>query len=131
LGDAQSSVVRAEVTRLEPDVVLLDGTGRAGYGASWMNAAWMRERTRPIPVIMFTAHLVELAEAQIGISERSKKAAFVGFLPKPFDLQVLVETVGRVVNVPRPVRVHLPQSAPESIGAWPIHTVPVADCTVY
>jgi DNA-binding response OmpR family regulator len=65
LGDAQSSVVRAEVTRLEPDVVLLDGTGGAGYGASWVNAAWMRERTPPIPVIMCTAHLTELAEARL------------------------------------------------------------------
>jgi len=104
LGDAQSSVIRAEVARLEPDVVLLDGIGGAGYGASWVNAAWMRERTRPIPVIMFTAHLVELAEAQIGLSERSKEAAFAGFLPKPFDLWVLVETVGRVVKFPTPVR---------------------------
>jgi FixJ family two-component response regulator len=69
---------------------------------------------------------VELAEAQIGISERSKKAAFVGFLPKPFDLQVLVETVGRVVNDPMPDRVRLPRSAAESIGAWPRHTVRVA-----
>jgi DNA-binding NtrC family response regulator len=98
LGDAQSSVVRAEVTRLEPDVVLLDGSGGVSYGFSWVNAAWMRERSRPIPVIMFTGHAAELAEAQVGASERSKKAAFVGFLPKPFDLAALVEIVVRVVE---------------------------------
>jgi len=127
LGDAQLSVVQAEVARLEPDVVLLDGSCGEGYGASWVNAAWMRERTPAIPVIMFTAHLTELAEAQVGMTERSKKAAFVGFLPKPFDLWVLVETVGRVVKVPRRVvGVCLPRSAAQSIGARPRHTVPVA-----
>ena len=52
---------------------------------------------------MFTAHTKELAEGQIRVSERSKKAAFVGFLSKPFDLQVLVETVARVVENPTPV----------------------------
>ena len=104
LGDSEPAVIHAEIARLEPDVVLLDGGEGVGYGASWVNAAWMRERTRPIPVIMFTAHLAELAEAQIGFSERSKEAAFAGFLPKPFDLWVLVETVGRVVKFPTPVR---------------------------
>jgi DNA-binding response OmpR family regulator len=65
LGDAQSSVVQAEVARLEPDVVLLDGSCGEGYGTPWVNAAWMRERTPPIPVIMCTAHLTELAEARL------------------------------------------------------------------
>jgi CheY-like chemotaxis protein len=69
-----------------------------------MNAAWMRGRSRPIPVIMFTAHTSELAEAKLGVSERSKKAAFVGFLSKPFDLRVLVETVARIVEDPAVVR---------------------------
>ena len=67
-------------------------------------AASMRVRSRPIPVIMFTAHTNDLAEAQMGVSERSKKAAFVGFLSKPFDLRVLVEIVARVVEDPAAVR---------------------------
>ncbi len=125
LGEAQSSVIRAEVARVEPDIVLLDGSVGAGYGASWMNAAWMRERTRPIPVIMFTAHLAELAEARMGMSDRSKKAAFVGFLAKPFDLSVLVETVDRVVKVPTPVRVRVP-TVSRGIGRMSSHTVTVA-----
>ena len=83
LGDALAAVIQTEVARLEPDVVLLDGSDGVGYGYSWVNAAWMRERSRPIPVIMFTAHTGELAEAQMGVSERSKKAAFVGFSPSP------------------------------------------------
>jgi DNA-binding NtrC family response regulator len=100
LRDAHPAIIQAEVARLEPDVVLLDGGEGSGYGYSWMNAAWMRERSRPIPVIMFTGHSTELAEAQIGLSERSRKAAFVGFLSKPFDLRDLVETVSRIVDEP-------------------------------
>jgi CheY-like chemotaxis protein len=80
LCDSQPAVIHAE--RLEPDVVLLDGGDGRGYGDSWVYAAWMRERSRPIPVIMFTAHTRELAEARLGVSERSKSAAFVGFLPQ-------------------------------------------------
>jgi hypothetical protein len=67
-----------------------------------MNAAWMRERTRPIPVIVFTAHLVELAESQIGISEPSKKAAFQGSLPRPFDLLVWSRLSATASKLPRP-----------------------------
>jgi DNA-binding response OmpR family regulator len=104
LRDAQPAAILAEVKRLEPDVVLLDGGDGLDYGYSWLNATWMRERSRPIPVIMFTAHTRELAEAQLGTSERSKSAGFVGFLPKPFDIRILVETVARVVNEPTAVR---------------------------
>ena len=94
--------------------MLLDGSDGVGYGYSWVNAAWMRERSRPIPVIMFTAHTGELAEAQMGVSERSKKAVFVGFLPKPFDLRVLVETVARVVEQPTTVRALLSLGQPRN-----------------
>ncbi len=98
LRDAQPAAIQAEVARMEPDVVLLDGGDGRDYGYSWVNAAWMRERPRPVPVIMFTAHSRELVEAQVGVSERSKHAGFVGFLPKPFDLNVLVETVARAIR---------------------------------
>ena len=81
LRDSQPAAIQAAIVGLEPDVVLLDGGDGGGYGDSWVNAAWMRERSRPIPVIMFTAHTRELAEAQLGVSERSKSAAFVGFSP--------------------------------------------------
>jgi DNA-binding response OmpR family regulator len=104
LRDARPATIQAEIARLEPDVVLLDGGDGRDYGYSWLNAAWMRERTRPIPVIMFTARARELAEAQLGVSERSKSAAFVGFLPKPFDMRILVETVARVVDEPAAVQ---------------------------
>ena len=75
-----TSVIQAEVARLEPDVVLLDGGDGGGYGYSWVHAAWMRERSRPIPVIMFTAHTKELAEARLGVNPAQQECCFVGFL---------------------------------------------------
>ena len=116
LRDSQPAAIQAEVARLEPDVVLLDGGDGGSYGDSWVYAAWMRERRRPIPVIIFTAHTRELAEARLGLSDRSKSAAFVGFLPKPFDLRILVETVARVVEEPAAVRALVPRSRSDVIG---------------
>jgi two-component system, NtrC family, nitrogen regulation response regulator NtrX len=116
LRDSQPAVIHAAIERLEPDVVLLDGGDGGSYGDSWVYAAWMRERSRPIPVIMFTAHTRELAEAQLGVSDRRKRAAFLGFLPKPFDLRVLVDTVARVVEEPAAVRVLLSRSGAPMIG---------------
>jgi FixJ family two-component response regulator len=96
------------VTRSEPDVILLDGDG-GNYGGSWLEAAWMRERTQPIAVIMFTAHMRDLAEAEMAVSERAKKAAFVGIVAKPFDLQTLIDTVERGVNEARAARDRTPE----------------------
>ena len=100
LVDPQPVAIRRMVARLEPDVVLLDGGDAAGYGQSWSTAAWLHARERPIGVIMFTAHARELAEAQLGASGRSQGAAFVGFVAKPFDLEVLVDTVAGAVQEP-------------------------------
>jgi DNA-binding NtrC family response regulator len=90
--------MHTEVARFEPDVVLLDSADAAGYGESWNKATWLHARDRPIAVSMFTAHTRELAETKRGISERSKGTAFVGFVPKPFDLQELIDVVGRACH---------------------------------
>jgi DNA-binding NtrC family response regulator len=89
--------IREEVARLEPEVVLLDSGDQTGYGRAWIDAAWLHERDRPIAVIMFTAHAWDLVEGQFGRSERSRRAAFEGFVAKPFELDELVDTVARVV----------------------------------
>jgi len=49
---------------------------------------------------MFTAHAWDLAEAQLGESERNQRATFEGFRSKPFDLDVLVSTVDGVLRDP-------------------------------
>jgi DNA-binding NtrC family response regulator len=100
LVDRQPVSIEAEVARLEPDVVLLAGADRSGYGPAWKDAAWLHARNRPIAVIMFTAHAWDLAEAQLGESERSQRAAFDGFLAKPFELEALVNTVVDAMQQP-------------------------------
>src|SRR5438067_1250718 len=44
--------LRAAVGRLEPDCVLLDGSGADGYGDSWEEARRLGRRARPVPVVM-------------------------------------------------------------------------------
>ena len=47
---------------------------------------------------MFTGHIDELVEAQLGETERSRSAGFVGTIAKPFDLQTLDDVVMRAVD---------------------------------
>jgi DNA-binding NtrC family response regulator len=98
LVDPEPQSFEEEIARLEPDVVLLDSWDQTGYGHAWTEAAWLHERDRPIAVIMFTAHVWDLAEARLGRSQRSQRAAFEGFLSKPFELDELVDTVDGVVR---------------------------------
>ena len=99
LGNTTSDAIRAAVNRLEPDVVLLDGSDKIGYSDSWANAAWLHERARPVAVLMFTSHATDLAEGQLGETERSQRAGFVGFVGKPFDLDMLLVQVKRAATV--------------------------------
>jgi len=78
LGNTTSDAIRAALNRLEPDVVLLDGSDKLGYSDSWADAAWLHKRPRPVAVIMFTSHANDLAEGQLGETERSQRTAFVG-----------------------------------------------------
>jgi CheY-like chemotaxis protein len=100
LSDVQLAAIQATVARLEPNVVLLDGASSVGYGQSWCTAAWLSERDRRTPVVMFTAHAQDLTEARLGESARSQRAAFAGIVAKPFDLQVLVDVVASAVQQP-------------------------------
>ena len=100
LLDKRCAAIQEAVTRLAPNVVLLDGASPTEYGQSWDTAAWLSERDRPIPVVMFTGHAQDVAEAQLGKSARSQRAAFAGIVAKPFDLQVLIDVVAGVVQQP-------------------------------
>lgn len=103
LADMSPEAIRAEAARIEPDVVLLDGADKLGYGESWAGAAWLHERDRPIAVVMFTSSARDVAEGEQGETERSRRAAFVGFVVKPFDLDDLVDVVTRAVDEPSAV----------------------------
>jgi DNA-binding response OmpR family regulator len=90
--------VRVAINRIEPDCVLLDSTTVGAYGASWETAAWAHIRGRPVPVVMFTAHAWDRREAEDGSSDRSRLAAFAAVVPKPFELDVLLEAVAKAVG---------------------------------
>ena len=64
---------------------------------------------------MLTDHVLDLAEAQLGAHDRSQRAAFEGFLSKPFDLEVPLNTVaGDVQNLsarPCPFQCSAPRSS--------------------
>jgi CheY-like chemotaxis protein len=98
LDRVDPDALRAAVGKLEPDCVLLDSGGRGATGASWAEAAWMHDRARPVPVLMFTADDAATREARVGTSARSRAAAYFAVLDKPFDLDDLLETVARAVG---------------------------------
>ncbi len=87
------AAIAAAVNRFEPDCVLLDSAARPGYGHSWDEAAYLRNRERTIPTVMFTAHSVDAQEAAEGTSDRARAAGFAAVLPKPFNLDQLLEAV--------------------------------------
>ena len=99
LSDMSPDAIAAAIGVHEPDAVLLDGdSDLLGYGNSWAEAAQLSRRARRVPVIMFTAHAPDIAEARLAETDRSRDAAFAGIISKPFDLDELLETVARVVD---------------------------------
>ena len=104
LPGGSAETIRAAVADLEPDCILLDGGSTLGYDASWATAARLAARPQAVPVIMFTAHVAAIREAEQGESRRSVAAGFAGILPKPFDLDRLdrlVATVSRAAQAAR------------------------------
>ena len=98
LADTAVETVRAAIERLEPDCILLDGEGAGEFGESWFEAAAIRQRARPIPVIMFTVDGRATLEAQVGTSPRTVRAGFAGVIPKPFEVDALVATVAAALT---------------------------------
>jgi CheY-like chemotaxis protein len=98
ITDQSHDGITRAVGRLEPDCLLLDGASSTEYGASWTEAALLAGRSRAIPVVMFSAHAPELREAADGTSERAIAAGFAAVLPKPFDIDQLLDAVARATN---------------------------------
>ena len=100
LADLTPDAIAAAVGRLEPDVVLLDGESQTlGYGQSWSEATKLFGRKRRVPVVMFTAHGFDVREATNGTSARSQAAHFAGILPKPFEVDQLLEVVEKAAGI--------------------------------
>jgi DNA-binding response OmpR family regulator len=99
LTDLSAAAIADAVGAIEPDAVLLDGAGGGStYGRSWEEAARLAKREPRVPVVMFTAHKADLAEARAGQTERSAAAEFAAILPKPFDLDELLAAVGQAIS---------------------------------
>ncbi|HEY6957380.1 MAG TPA: response regulator [Candidatus Limnocylindria bacterium] len=102
LTEMLPDAIAAVVGRVEPDAILLDGEDPSGFGSSWEHAAAIAKRERQIAVMMFSAHGEDLAEARADVSERTKAARLAGVIPKPFDLDELLDTVARAVSASEP-----------------------------
>jgi CheY-like chemotaxis protein len=93
LVDTSHHSVMAAVGMQEPDCILLDGSSGVEYGSSWAEAAYLGARDRPIPTIMFSAHVADVREARAEESERARAAEFAAVLAKPFSLDDLLDAV--------------------------------------
>ena len=104
LYDFTEDALLRTIGRIEPDAILLDSvaSSKASYGGSWDLAASIHQRSRPVPVVMFTAHTRDVAEAKEGVSDRTNRADFAAILSKPFSLDELVGAVGRAVGRAEP-----------------------------
>ena len=58
----------------------------------------MAARGRRVPVVMFTAHAHDVADARAGTSARAAAAEFVAVLDKPFDLDDLIDAVAKATG---------------------------------
>jgi CheY-like chemotaxis protein len=93
MATAEHEAVAAEVGRIEPDCILLDGANGVGFGGSWEAAAYLARRSRPVPTVMFTAHTSAVEEARGHATERAMAADFAAFVQKPFAIDTLLEAV--------------------------------------
>ncbi len=93
LAESNHDSIAAAVGRIEPDCILLDGVSGPSFGDSWTHAAYLARRGRPVPTVMFTAHMAAVNEARDGSTERSSAAGFAAVVPKPFQLDELLAAV--------------------------------------
>ena len=77
--------IAAEVGRFEPDCILLDGSGSVEFGGSWTHAAYLADRSRRVPTVMFTAHSQAVLEARDATSDRARAAGFAAVLAPRWD----------------------------------------------
>ena len=118
---ADHSQIASAVERWHPRCVILDSEPRAnGQGRSWEDAASIRIAHPDLPVLMFTADLVSMAEARAGTSARSIAAGFAGVMDKPFLVTEFLATLKHAVEAPPSVApIPAASSAPDAITVFP------------
>ena len=98
LDETDHASVAAAVGRLEPDCILLDSAEGPAFGGSWEAAAYLSNRERAVPTVMFTAHIQAVAEALDQSSQRARNANLAGIVAKPFALDELLDAVEGAVG---------------------------------
>ena len=98
LVEFEHAAVAAAVGRHEPDCILLDAAGHDAFGGSWGEAAYLSNRDRAVPTVMFTAHARAVAEATERTTQRAIDAEFAAILPKPFTLDELLDAVEKATS---------------------------------
>ncbi len=87
------------IARWRPRCVILDSDpGSAGHARSWEDAAAIRRAYPELPVLMFTADPVSMAEAREGKTPRSKAAGYAGVLDKPFLVVEFLATLKHAID---------------------------------
>lgn len=102
LDSTDHEAIASAVNRYEPDCVLLDSASRPAFGESWSEAAYLAQRPRSVPTIMFTAHTQDAKEARDGTSDRAQAADFAAILAKPFNLDELLTAVATACDRSEP-----------------------------
>ena len=97
LFEITDEALRRAIGELEPDCILLDSASHTNYSRSWEAAAWIRQRARPVPVVMFSAHVADNHEARERRTERAREAGFTAVLPKPFSIDQLLAAIAAAV----------------------------------
>ena len=89
------------IARWDPRCVILDSDpGAVGHDRSWADAAAIRRAYPGLPVLMFTADPVAMAEARAGSTARSKAAGYAGVLDKPFLVVEFLATLKSAMASP-------------------------------
>ncbi len=87
---SQAARLDDAISKLKPDLILLDYKLMDGNGADICSKLKGAETTREIPIIIFSAY--------INKSEVFTALNCEAVLPKPFDIDNLVETINRILD---------------------------------
>lgn len=91
--------IAAAILHWKPRCIILDSEpGSAGHERSWSDAAEIRRAHPDLPVLMFTADPVSMAEAKAGRTPRAKSAGYAGVIDKPLLVVEFLATLKAAVG---------------------------------
>lgn len=100
LQDGKNAVERVRAT--EPDLVILDLKLGDTSGLDILQSLKAQRATADIPVIVYTAAVIEAEEVERLVAEDPARYTGVSVLQKPFDLDALLDQVQSVLGTAQP-----------------------------